>query len=303
MSLEHEPRWLPLAPWLFLLTWSAGYGVAKLALQSTTPLTLLALRFVCATLVLLPVVAVVRPTWPSSAAIKDLLIVATFLQLGHFLCIYIGLSLGASAGVLSLFAASQPVLIALVASMINRHIPPLRMWLGLGIGLAGAAWVINAQGNFSEGALLGAILGFVAVVSLSLGQVYDKHQKPKCHPLLVYVIQYAFSSLVSVPIALFFEGFNTDWNSTFIGALTYLVFGNSLFGIFMMLTMVRFGAMTKVTSIMFLVPGIAALIAWLVVDEMMPVEAWPGIGLAAAGVLLVLYTPATRNQPSGANIS
>jgi drug/metabolite transporter (DMT)-like permease len=74
-------------------------------------------------------------------------------------------------------------------------------------------------------------------------------------------------------------------------ALSYLVFGNSLLGIFLMLTMVRFGAISQVTSIMFLVPGIAALIAWLVVGEVMPVEAWPSIVLAAAGVLLVLYAP------------
>ena len=42
---------------------------------------------------------------------------------------------------------------------------------------------------------------------------------------------------------------------------------------------------------MFLVPGMAALIAWLVVAEVMLFDAWPGIGLGAAGVLLVLYAP------------
>ncbi len=56
-----------------------------------------------------------------------------------------------------------------------------------------------------------------------------------------------------------------------------------------MLTIVRFGAISRVTSIMFLVPGIAALIAWLLVDEVMPFNAWPGIGLADGGVLFVLY--------------
>ena len=159
------------------------------------------------------------------------------------------------------------------------------------VGLVGASWVIFVQGHFSDGALLGAVLGFVAVVSLSLGQVYDKRQRPVCHPLLVYVIQYAFASVVSVPIALYFEGYQTEWTSSMMGALSYLVFGNSLLGIFLMLTMVRFGAISQVTSIMFLVPGIAALIAWLVVGELMPIEAWPGIVLAAAGVLLVLYAP------------
>ena len=291
MSLTNEPRWLPIAPWLFLFVWSAGYGVAKLALESTTPLNLLAFRFVGAALVFMPFVLIIRPAWPSNQAFRDFLIVVTFLQLGHFLCIYFGLALEALARLLALFAASQPVLIAMLGSMVDRRIPSVRIWVGLMVGLLGASWVIFAQGHFSDGALLGAVLGFLAVVSLSLGKVYDKRQRPECHPLLVYVIQYTFASFVSVPVAVCFEGYQTEWSSSMIGALSYLVFGNSLLGISLMLTMVRFGAISRVTSIMFLVPGIAALIAWLVVDEVVPLGAWPGIGLAAAGVLLVLYAP------------
>lgn len=302
MSLQNEPRWLAVAPWLFLFVWSAGYGVAKLALESTTPLNLLALRFVGATLALLPFLSVLRPTWPSRQSVHDLVIIATFIQLGHFLCIYIGLALGASAGVLALFAASQPVLITIVASLVNRNIPTVRIWVGLVVGLLGASWVIFVQGHFSDGALLGAILGFVAVVSLSLGQVYDKRQRPQCHLLLVYIIQYTFASLVSVPIALYFEGYQTIWTPSMICALSYLVFGNSLLGIFLMFTMVRFGAISQVTSIMFLVPGIAALIAWLVVDEVMPVESWPGIALTSAGVLLVLYAPQETKKPRAESV-
>lgn len=290
MSLNHQPKWLPIAPWLFLFIWSAGYGVAKLALESTTPLNLLALRFVLATLVLLPVAAVVKPPLPSRRATLDLVVVATLLQIGHFGCIYVGLSLGASAGVLALLAASQPVLITIVISLNQRELPAVRTWLGLSAGLLGAGWVIYAQGQLSGSVLLGAALGFVGVVSLSLGQVYDKTQQPQCHPLLVYIIQYAYASFICVPIAWWLEGYTIQWNTSLAGAITYLVLGNSLLGIFIMLTMVRFGAMARVTSIMFLVPGVAAVIAWLVVDEVMPLDAWPGIALAAAGVLLVLYS-------------
>jgi len=290
LSLNHQPKWLPIAPWLFLFIWSAGYGVAKLALESTTPLNLLALRFVLATLVLLPVAAIVKPPLPSRRATLDLIVVATLLQIGHFGCIYVGLSLGASAGVLALLAASQPVLITIVISLNQRELPAVRTWLGLSAGLLGAGWVIYAQGQLSGSVLLGAALGFVGVVSLSLGQVYDKTQQPQCHPLLVYIIQYAYASFICVPIAWWLEGYTIQWNTSLAGAITYLVLGNSLLGIFIMLTMVRFGAMARVTSIMFLVPGVAAVIAWLVVDEVMPLDAWPGIALAAAGVLLVLYS-------------
>ena len=261
-------------------------------------MNLLALRFVGALLALVPFMLLLRPVWPSSNAVKDLLVVASFLQLGHFFCIYLGLSLGASAGLLALLAASQPVLVTIVASLLNRRIPSARIWVGLLVGLVGAVWVIFIQGDFSDGVLLGAILGFFAVVSLSLGQVYDKRQCPDCHPLLVYIIQYAFASIVCVPVALLFEGYQTEWNLSMISALSYLVLGNSLLGIFLMLTMVRFNAISQVTSIMFLVPGIAALIAWFVVDEVMPITAWPGIILAAVGVLLVLYAPSDGKNNS-----
>jgi len=297
MSLAHRPHWLPYAPWLFLIVWSAGYGVAKVALQYTTPLNLLALRFIGASVVLLPIVLWVRPTWPRWVAIRDILIVAVFLQLVHFGCVYSGLALGASAGVMALFAASQPILITIVAAVMSGLRIDRRVWLGLGLGLLGAAWVIGAKGEFSDGALLGALLGFLAVVGLSLGQAYDKRTKPDCHPLLVYVVQYGFAAMVSGPVAMLIEGVAVEWTLPLIGALGFLVVINSLLGIFLMLTMVRFGEISRVTSIMFLVPGVAALIAWVVAGEAMPVVAWPGIVLAALGVLLVLYARKTEPSP------
>jgi drug/metabolite transporter (DMT)-like permease len=299
MSLEIRPNWLPFAPWIFVLVWSAGYAVAKLALEYTTPLNLMALRFLGAWLFLLPLVLWFRPNWPDKTAIRDLLVVATCIQLVHFGCVYTGLSLGASASMLALFAASQPVLITLVAAVIQRQMPVPRVWMGLALGLSGAAWVIWVQGDFSKGVLIGAMLGFFAVVGLSIGQVYEKHKRPKCHPLLVYFIQYGYASVVSLPIAWWLEGYAVEWSEALFGSLLFLVLGNSLLGIFLMLTMVRFGAISKVTSIMFLVPGLAALIAWALIGEVMPVIAWAGVLFAAAGVLLVIYAPDQKVRQVG----
>ena len=71
MSLEHALRGLPTAPWLFLFVWSAGYGVAKLALESTAPLNLLAFRFVGATLALFPFVVIMRLDWSDCQRLSD----------------------------------------------------------------------------------------------------------------------------------------------------------------------------------------------------------------------------------------
>ena len=46
--------WLYVAPAIFTLLWAGGYGVAKLGLQSAEPMTLLALRYALAVLLLIP---------------------------------------------------------------------------------------------------------------------------------------------------------------------------------------------------------------------------------------------------------
>ena len=50
--------------------------------------------------------------------------------------------------------------------------------------------------------------------------------------------------------------------------------------------MIRRGEVSRVSALFFLVPPMAALIGWLLLDEQMPPLAWVGLGLAAAGVAL-----------------
>jgi drug/metabolite transporter (DMT)-like permease len=52
-----------------------------------------------------------------------------------------------------------------------------------------------------------------------------------------------------------------------------------------MFTMVRQGSIAKVASIMFMVPGTGALIAWVVADEVPKLITIPGFILAMLGAL------------------
>ena len=285
---EKSPLWLIAAPWIFVMIWSAGYAAAKMALDYTTPLNLLAFRFLGAAAILAPFFLLIRPRLPHWTVLRDLVLISLFLQIGHFGLVYTGMALGASAGVVALFAASQPVLIAISSTFYLRQWPGLSIWIGLLLGLGGAAWVIWFKGSFSGGVLLGSVLGFGAVVGLSIGAVIEKVRKPECHPLVAYMTQYLFASLISAPIAFTIEGVNWSMELPFLGSLAYITIGNSLIGIYIYLSMVRHGSIQRVTSIMFLVPGIAAIMAWFALDETMPIIAMPGIVIAAVGVLLVI---------------
>ena len=272
-------------PWLFLGFWSAGYAVAKVGLEYTTPLNLLAFRFAGAVLALTPLVLIMRIPLPAWSSIKALVGTGLFLQIGHFGSVYIGLKLGASAGIMALFAASQPVLIILAGALFRREMPSLKLWIGLALGLAGAGWVIGTQMDGQTGYLLGALLGFLAVVGLSIGQVIEKQRKLQVHPIMGTWVQYVFAAVISVPLAYALEGFNGSTAPGFLWAVGYLVLGNSVLGIMLMFSMVRRGNLAQVSAIMFLVPAVGALLAWPIAGEVVPVAAFPGMALAMLGAL------------------
>lgn len=280
--MQRYEHWIP---WLFLCFWSAGYSVAKVALEYTTPINLLAYRFGFTVLALTPLVLLWRLPLPNAGAIRALMGIGLILQVGHFGSVYVGLKLGASANVMGLFAASQPVLIILAGALLRREMPSLPLWLALAFGLAGAAWVIGVQMDGDGGFLLGSFLGFLAVVGLSLGQVIEKQRKLGVHPIMGAWVQYVFAALVSLPVAGLWEGFTFSFETPFLLAMGYLVIGNSVIGILLMFRMVRNGSLSQVSGIMFMVPAMAALIAWPVAGESIPLVALPGMLLAMLGAI------------------
>jgi drug/metabolite transporter (DMT)-like permease len=66
----------------------------------------------------------------------------------------------------------------------------------------------------------------------------------------------------------------------------YLVVGNSILAMGLLLALIRAGDVSSVSSLFFLVPPVAALLAWLILGEVMPPIAWIGMAIAAVGVYL-----------------
>jgi len=56
------------------------------------------------------------------------------------------------------------------------------------------------------------------------------------------------------------------------------------------LAMIRAGEASRVSALFFLVPPVAAAMAFLAIGETMPPAAWLGMGVAALGVALASRT-------------
>ena len=58
--------WLALTPIMFLILWSAGYVVSKVALEDAAPMALLALRFAAVIAIMAVLFAILRPPLPKT---------------------------------------------------------------------------------------------------------------------------------------------------------------------------------------------------------------------------------------------
>ena len=285
---EGTPRWLRAAPAVFVVMWSAGFSFGALGLAHAEPLTLLALRYGLVLAVLIPVALVLRPPLPATAAAwGHLAVVGFLLQAVYFGLLYSALALGASAGSTALITSLQPILVALLAPrLVGEGRVDARRWVGLALGLIGAVVVIVARSAVEVTNVGGLVLAGLALGGITVGTLYEKRFGVSHHPVPANLVQYAVGLAGTLPIALLFEDLHVDWTGELAVSLAYLVLGNSLVAVTLLLAMIRHGEASRVSALFFLIPPLAALIAWLLLGEPMPPAAWPGLALAALGVAL-----------------
>lgn len=289
------PRWLKAAPFVFLLLWSAGFPVAKLGLEHTNPMTLLALRYVMVLVILLPIALVLRPPLPASRrAFLDVAIVGFLIQVVYFGLCYIAFRAGASAGAVAIIVCLQPILVALAAPRLVDEAVSGRVWLGLALGLMGALIVILSRSQLGGETGFGLICTAIALFGITGATLYEKRFGVSHHPVTANLIQYGVGAICTVPMAFALEDLHVDWSWQFAGVMVYLVLGNSILALSLLLAMIRAGAVSRVSALFYMVPPLAALFAWPMLGEKLPALGWAGMALAAVGVALASRKPAPR---------
>ncbi|WP_419905387.1 DMT family transporter [Kiloniella sp.] len=292
MKSGNKPAWLIMAPVVFTLLWAGGYGIAKVGLQYAEPMTLLSMRFSAVVILLIPFYLIFRPSLPKRAADwGHLVVVGVLVQAVYFGFCWWAFKTGVSAGVLAIFMSLQPILIAILAPKLAQESVSWFRWLGLLLDLAGVLIVIVARSDIEPPTLVGVGFSIMGLLGITSGVLYEKRFGGGYHPIVTNMVQYAAGFAVVVPIAFTFETMQVQWSGEFFAALGYLVIGNSILAMSLLLAMIRAGEVARVSSLMFLVPPLAALFGWFLLGEEMPPAAWSGMAVAAVGVSI-----AARNR-------
>lgn len=284
-----------IAPVIFVLFWAGGYSFAKLGLPHIRPMTLLALRYGLAVLVLLPVLLVHRPIWPADTRHWLVVAVSGFLiQCLYFGAAYVALENGMNAGTTALIMALQPILVAAFAPLIGAGRGSGRLWLGLILGLLGVVIVILGGQTIGPSPWVAVPFAIAALLAITGATLFEKWHGRRTDPVVGGIVQYAVGFAVMAPVALWFGLGQVDWTGELFISIAYLVLANSIVSISLFVGLVQRGDATRISSLMYLVPPLAMLVAWAILGEVMTPMAMAGMGVCVTGVWLV--NRATRAQ-------
>jgi len=292
-------RTVTVIPTLFVLLWATGFIGARYAMPWAEPFTFLTVRNML-TLALLAALALVMgakrlaPRDALMAAVGGMLMHGVYLG-GIFWAIDNGMPAGLSALVIGL----QPLITAVMAGTFLGEEVLKRHWVGLAVGFAGVVLVVAPTfiGHMTgvTAATFGACV--LAVFAMSAGTIWQKRFVSGADMLTGTMWQYLGGALLMALLSFGLETQSMSWNGELVFALLWLVLVLSIGAIFLLMYLIREGAMARVGSLFYLVPAATAFLAWLLFGERLSAMQVAGMAVVTVGVALATQ-PTARVRAS-----
>ena len=285
-------------PLTFVVLWASAFATGSVATQDATPFAALAFRFA------IVAVGFFGVAWALSEFSKinrrDLKhsVITGLLFHGLYLggCWY-SFSVGIPAGVSALIVCIQPILTAILAGFLLGEQISFKNWIGLSFGFGGAAIVLGVDFG-SEFAIDGLIANVIALIAITVGTIWQR----RFSQTLPLATNNAFQALS----AAVFHGCVMWWIEDPAIELT-LSFGISMgwlviavsFGAFSILMyLINHNSASQTSALFFLVPPVAAIIGWILLNEGLTTLDMIGFIIASAGVYLATRKPIKSSTAS-----
>jgi drug/metabolite transporter (DMT)-like permease len=276
-------------PAVFVLLWSSGFIAAKIGLAHADTLTFLGFRYFVVTILMTGVALAMRAPWPKTwQEVAHIAVAGALLQALYFGAGWLAMGMGVGAGVTALIVCMQPILTAVVVGPLLGERVSRRQWLGLLLGFTGVALVVARKLSLGLGSAEGMAWAFVALIGITAGTLYQKKYCANMDPRSGSTIQFLVATILISPLSWIFEDGVIHWTPAFFASLAYVAVFLSLISMTLLTIMIRRGAISRMTSMFFLVPPVATLFGYLVLDEPVGLMALAGMAVAVCGVALVV---------------
>ncbi len=291
MTVTIERPLIRVMPAVFVLIWSTGFIVARYGMPHAPPFKFLVMRYALSIACFLLWIVLARVKWPSDRTQwLHLAVTGIFMHAGYLGGVWAAVKLGMGSGLSALIVGLQPVLTALWLAAIGSRILT-RQWLGLVLGFVGLLMVVSRKfGTGGEANWLNMSLIVGALLSITIGTLYQKRFVTSCDVRTANTVQLGAALLVTLPLAAL-ELEAIRWNAELVGAIAWSVLALTLGGSSLLYLLIQKGAAASVTSLMYLVPPTTAFMAWVLFAEPITLTTVFGTLLTAFGVALVVRQP------------
>jgi len=277
-----------LAPALFVLLWSSGFVTAKYGLPYADPFIFLSVRILIAAILLFTLARLLKmPVRIGRVAIARSSLIGFFLHACYLGGVFYSIAQGLPAGVAAVVTSLQPVLVSIVAVKVLGEQLRIRQVAGLLIGFVGVVLVLgpSIDAQIPSAAII-AIL--VALVGSTTATLLQKKLGADIPLISGTAYQYLFSGCILGIIAVTTQETTIIWTLRFTAAFIWLILVLSVGAILLLLWLLNSGSAAKVSSLLYLVPPVAAVEAFFLFGEKVNTQGFLGIGVTALGVWLVM---------------
>lgn len=281
-----------LVPAGFILLWSSAYIVVRMGLPDMSPIASLVLRFVIAAAVLFVLaramgqpLSVLGRGWPHFA-VAGALMNGLYLTTAYVALQYL------SAGTMGLLVSLNPMLTALLGLIILGERMRLAQWVGLALGVAGVVLVVGVT-PVPGHSVPAALLAVGGIICFAVGTIYfRRHCGPRAL-LAGNAVQFGAAAVLCAVLAAALEPIRVVWTWRLVACILYLALAVSVGAMGLFSYMLRSRTAGVVSSNFYVIPGLTAVLAWLVLGETLTPIAVAGFCLSSTGVWL-----AQREAPS-----
>jgi drug/metabolite transporter (DMT)-like permease len=287
-----------LGPLLIVyVVWGSTYLAQKVGLDGIPPLTLNAIRFLTAGLILFAYCRLRRRPVPNrrewrAGAIQGLLLPAAGTGGAAWSEQWL------PSGVTALFLATIPLWIVLGRRVADGERIGRPVGLGLAAGIAGVAVLTRPEGGGDTIAIAVALAG---AMCWGLGSVYALHAPRPQHSLMASAIEMlAAGGILTVLAVATGEPARVHFVSQSVFALGYLIVFGSIVAYSAYTWLLDHVPPRIVGTYAFVNPVVAVLLGWWLLDEPIGLRVLAATALIAAGVALIVTAPpaVTRPDPS-----
>ncbi|WP_122893971.1 DMT family transporter [Arcobacter peruensis] len=282
-----------ILPFLFILLYGSGFVFTQYGLENSSPMAFLAIRFIIAFWILLILSVVLKVSWPKNIKEFIHIAIAGSLTVGTFsIGVFLSISYGIDASLSALVIALQPILVAVLAWKFLNEERNTKIIFGFLLGFIGVFFVI-AQKIDNIDLSIGILYSFLALLGLSIGNIYQKKHCLNMNLFSGGAIQTLASTILVLPF-LYYEDINIVWNSDFIIALLYMSVGVSIGALSLLYIMIKNADVSKVSSIFYLVPLSAVFISYLLFDAQIDLVTILGITIVLFAIVLINKKPKNK---------